>query len=334
MATKKYQIFVSSTFRDLVDERQDTIRSILDLNHVPAGMELFPATDVEQLTYIKKVIDECDYYLLIVGGRYGSLDAQGISFTEREYDYAVETGKFVIAFVHGNPGAISVNNSDIDPSLAKALNVFRNKVMEGRLVKQWTNRDDLQVAVLKSLVHAFNAYPQIGWIRGDNAASRETLEQANAALQENAKLRAALSAAKATPIVKIENLADLDDFFEVRYTYKHVIAGKTKYFDRSAKFTWRQIFLALGARLANPKTEHVILDALRILSEEKGERAPYTMSDSDRSTIKIQFIALGLIASKISNTTEGKTAEFLYLTDKGQQAFMMGKVVQRKSEPK
>jgi hypothetical protein len=108
MAQKKYQVFVSSTFRDLVEERQDAIRSILDLKHIPAGMELFPAADMDQLTYIKKVIDECDYYLLIVGGRYGSMDADGVSFTEREYDYAVDTGKIVIAFVHSDPAAIPI----------------------------------------------------------------------------------------------------------------------------------------------------------------------------------------------------------------------------------
>jgi hypothetical protein len=55
---KKYQVFVSSTFRDLVEERQDAIRNILDLKHIPAGMELFPASDTDQLVYIKKVIDE------------------------------------------------------------------------------------------------------------------------------------------------------------------------------------------------------------------------------------------------------------------------------------
>jgi len=162
VATKKYQVFVSSTFKDLVDERQDTIRNILDLNHIPAGMELFPAADVEQLEYIKKVIDECDYYLLIVGGRYGSLDADGVSFTEREYDYAVSTGKFVIAFVHGDPSAISVANSDIKPALVKALNAFRDKVMKGRLVRPWKDRQDLQLVVLKSLAHVFSTYPQVG----------------------------------------------------------------------------------------------------------------------------------------------------------------------------
>ena len=51
---KKYQIFVSSTFRDLGEERQDTIKSILDLGHIPAGIEGFPAIDMEQLKYIKR----------------------------------------------------------------------------------------------------------------------------------------------------------------------------------------------------------------------------------------------------------------------------------------
>ena len=63
-------------------------------------MELFPASDTEQFSYIKKVIDECDYYVLIIGGRYGSVDSEGISFTEKEYEYAIETNKIVLAFVH------------------------------------------------------------------------------------------------------------------------------------------------------------------------------------------------------------------------------------------
>jgi hypothetical protein len=34
-------------------------------------MELFPAADEDQWSLIIGVIDECDYYLLILGGRYG-----------------------------------------------------------------------------------------------------------------------------------------------------------------------------------------------------------------------------------------------------------------------
>ena len=42
---KRYQVFISSTFRDLIDERQAVLRAVLELDHMPAGMELFPAAD-------------------------------------------------------------------------------------------------------------------------------------------------------------------------------------------------------------------------------------------------------------------------------------------------
>src|SRR5450759_2359465 len=85
---KRYQVFVSSTFTDLIDERRAVMQALLELNCIPAGMELFPASTDDQWTLIQRVIDDCDYYLVIVGGRYGSMDVQGISYTEREYDYA------------------------------------------------------------------------------------------------------------------------------------------------------------------------------------------------------------------------------------------------------
>jgi Domain of unknown function (DUF4062) len=125
--SKKYQVFISSTFTDLVQERQTAIRAVLDLGHIPSGMEIFPAADVEQLEYIKKVIDECDYYVLIIGARYGSMDAAGVSFTEKEYDYAVEHKKTVLAFIHGDPGSIAVNKADTDPALAAKLSAFRQR---------------------------------------------------------------------------------------------------------------------------------------------------------------------------------------------------------------
>jgi hypothetical protein len=113
---KKYQIFVSSTFSDLVEERQAVSRAILDMGHIPAGMEMFPAADIEQLTYIWKVIDECDYYVLIIGARYGSLDEDGVSYTQREFQYAVETDKTVLAFLHKDMDSVPLGSGLIDQS--------------------------------------------------------------------------------------------------------------------------------------------------------------------------------------------------------------------------
>ena len=83
---KKYQVFVSSTFMDLIDERQEVMQALLELDCIPVGMELFPAADEDQWTLIKGLINDCDYYVLIIGGRYGSLGPSGKSDTQMEYE--------------------------------------------------------------------------------------------------------------------------------------------------------------------------------------------------------------------------------------------------------
>src|SRR6476646_3341217 len=103
---KRFQIFISSTYADLKEERRRVIQTVMELDCIPAGMELFPAADEEQFEFIKKVIDDCDYYLLIIGGRYGSTTSDGVSYTEKEYEYAVSKGIKVIALIHGNPDEI------------------------------------------------------------------------------------------------------------------------------------------------------------------------------------------------------------------------------------
>ena len=79
---KRYQVFVSSTYADLREERQRVIQALMEMDCIPSGMELFPAADEEQWHFIRKVIDDCDYYLLIIGGRYG-LTPEGLSYTEK-----------------------------------------------------------------------------------------------------------------------------------------------------------------------------------------------------------------------------------------------------------
>src|ERR1043165_5353452 len=108
---KRFQVFVSSTYDDLREARQEVMQALLELDCIPAGMELFPAANEDQWTLIKKVIDDCDYYIVIIGGRYGSLGPSGIGFTEMEYRYALEKNKPVIGFVHKEPGGIPANRS-------------------------------------------------------------------------------------------------------------------------------------------------------------------------------------------------------------------------------
>lgn len=296
-------------------------------------MELFPATDVKQLDYIKRVIDECDYYILIMGGRYGSIDAEGVSYTEREYDYAVETGKVVLAFVHDDPDLIPVGKSDVMPEVVTALNAFRDKVMTGRLVRNWTNRQNLEPIVLKSLIHAFYDMPRTGWVRGDAIASDILIGESNKLLQENADLRAKIADLLAKRPPQISDIAGLEDDFVIRYESRHQKQyGQSYFLDRTIKVTWKQIFLAIAGHLDTPKTDHVILEGLKdAVKEADGDFAPYRLNNTDTVRIKVQLTALGLISAENFPMTRGNIADVLSLTDKGRSLFIEGMVVRKRS---
>jgi len=139
---KRYQVFVSSTYADLREERQEVIQALLELDCIPAGMELFPAADDDQWTLIRKVIDDCDYYIVIVAGRYGSRGPGGKSYTQMEYEYAIEKGKPVIAFLHENPGKIPSDRTENTEEGKAALEAFR-QLTKKKACKFWSSQKEL-----------------------------------------------------------------------------------------------------------------------------------------------------------------------------------------------
>ena len=105
---RRYQVFVSSTYEDLQEERREVMQALLALDCIPTGMELFPAADEDSWSLIERFIAGCDYYVVVIGGRYGSIASTGKSFTEMEYDYAIQAGIPVLAFLHGEIGRAHV----------------------------------------------------------------------------------------------------------------------------------------------------------------------------------------------------------------------------------
>ncbi|MHA6722855.1 DUF4062 domain-containing protein [Sphingomonas sp. RS2018] len=319
---KKYQVFVSSTFRDLQEERQDAIRNILDLGHIPAGMELFPAADTEQLAYIKKVIDECDYYVLIMGGRYGSLDEEGVSFTEREYDYAVHTGKTVLAFPHGDAMAIPAGKVDLGDRMRANLDAFRSKVMAGRLVREWKSREQLEGLVLKALVRAMTDFPATGWIRGDTAASEDILSQLNTVRSENQKLSSALSKLQTQLKPSVSDIADMDSIYAVSYnfTFRDRYGSETR--KSAKKLSWEKILTAVAPAMMRPTTREMIATAMTTYLRERCE-APVTtvVYKTDIDFIINQLIALKLARSYNAKAVNAGVMEFIELTEYGRKVY-------------
>ena len=145
---KKYQVFVSSTYEDLQEERKKVMEALLQMNCFPVGMEYFNASDDSQWEVIKSLIRECDYYVLIVAGRYGSIEEEsGKSYTQKEFEYAIEQGVPVISFVHQCPESLPGTKIEQDPIKREKLVDFK-KFIKKRLCKFWNNADVLSAQVV------------------------------------------------------------------------------------------------------------------------------------------------------------------------------------------
>ena len=173
---KKYQVFISSTYKDLSDERSAVTQCLLEMGCIPVGMEQFPASDMSQMDYIKMMLDDCDYYVLILAGKYGTPDSDGVGFAEKEYDYAISKGIPVMSFVIKDTGKLISEKCEETAAGRKKLQAFRKKVCSGKLVKFYTDIGSLRTAVAVSLNRCIQDFPAVGWIRGDVAETSDDIE--------------------------------------------------------------------------------------------------------------------------------------------------------------
>jgi hypothetical protein len=183
----KYQIFVSSTYEDLKEERDLVIKAVLEMGHIPVGMEMFSAGDEEQWKLIKRQIEDCDYYVVIVAFRYGSL-AVDFSYTEMEYDYAVSLGIPTLGFIITDGVQWPSGKIDKDSQKVTKLNMFKEKV-KSRIVSFWSEKNDLYGKVSIALMKQFNTSPRIGWVRANEHAGPEILKEISRLSNENSVLR-------------------------------------------------------------------------------------------------------------------------------------------------
>lgn len=186
MDAKKFQIFVSSTYSDLVDVRRGLMDAIQRLNHFPVGMEQFSADDDEQWQIIRETLEQTDYYVCIIGHRYGSLTADGRSFTEKEWDLAKELGIPIMSFIRERNTATTPQERESSAEQIKRLDKFIEKVKAGKMVDFWTDPNDLNQKAITALIKAFSRKPRPGWMRSQ---STQVAEQLATLVDENRSLR-------------------------------------------------------------------------------------------------------------------------------------------------
>lgn len=218
MNSIKYQVFLSSTYSDLKEERESIIKAVLEMYHIPIGMEMFSAEDEDQWEIIRRTIDVSDYYVLVLGLRYGSKTSDGISFTQKEYEYALENNIPILAFVMDEMASLSKDKRDDDLS---EINNFREIVLKNSKMSQfWETKDQLIKNVSISLMKQIMQKPGVGWVRGDKARSEEALTNELTILsKENRELRERIMELESKisykiPKIKIDIISpNIDDQF-------------------------------------------------------------------------------------------------------------------------
>lgn len=167
---RKFSIFISSTYEDLKEERQALVGVALENNFIPVGMEQFHAAPTSQWNVITKMIDECDFYLLVIGGRYGSIDEEtDISYTEKEYNYA-KSKKLPVLVLIKDSSVITERERDTGDDKyvkMKKLDEFREKVKNDKnTVDFFTDVNSLKYAASSTFSKAINyADDSAGWVR-------------------------------------------------------------------------------------------------------------------------------------------------------------------------
>lgn len=182
-------MFVSSTYTDLETERLKVIRDMLMSDFYPLGMESFPASSEEQLSFCKRMIDRSDYYVLIIGTRYGTETENGLSYTELEYEYAKKKGVPILVFISEDPESKPSKFLE-DESKREKFEMFKQRTMSNSVVKFWRTAEDLSSSVITSLHSEVNVHPRFGLIRSDTTLDiPEIGKNLDVLGQENDRLR-------------------------------------------------------------------------------------------------------------------------------------------------
>ena len=255
----------------------------------------------------------------------------GISYTEKEYDYAVELGIPVMGFVPAQPDEIPVGKTDRSDAAAKKLAEFRKKV-QSRMTKDWKNAEDLGSKVTRGLIHLIKNNPRPGWVRGDQAMTPETraeIAELNAKIAQFEKKD--IEGSVSTSAQMEVSFAHGHEKVELFLKHKGYADYARREEDGDLTYTWDEIVEVLGPTMIDEAPEpalretfnkHMLLD---IQSDAEngwttgwGSEAA-EISDRSWGAIIVQLRALRLITTGTKKRTVSDKAVYWKLTQAGDE---------------
>jgi hypothetical protein len=221
---RRFQVFVCSTYEDLKAERQAAVEAVLKAGHIPAGMELFTAASESQMQVIHRWIDESDIFMLILGGRYGSIEpSSGLSYVESEFTYARKIGKPFFSVVLSDEGREAKvrkhGTAVIETSNQEALQRFR-AIVVSHLCAFFSTPQEVKLAVFETLPQLAASNDLMGWVKASDVPDPKIIDEMTRLLGENEKLRTDLEKLRKGTSSKAADIPQFDDLYRVLATEK------------------------------------------------------------------------------------------------------------------
>ena len=313
---KRYQVFISTTYPDMQSARQALMLPLLDLGMAPMSMDLHSAETNNLMPVVQRMIDDCDYFVILLGGRYGTLSPLGLSYTHREYIFAATKRKPIVTFIHDQPFNLPAQAREDSREGQVRRDDFARLLENKTLAFRWRDERELSEQVAKVMPDVMRQHPAAGWVKSgsvEKSAGGET-ERLRRRVAELEKEREEWLSGQRTPA---RHLARGSDRVTLDYSCNVYEGGDCKVAMASCELDWNRVFACVAPLMLNPVSEPVMQKALEDYIARKAlddVLADFPKAHAVRNVvlaghafnqIKVHLRALGLINKTSDNDSRG-----------------------------
>ncbi|MGN2485244.1 DUF4062 domain-containing protein [Acinetobacter calcoaceticus] len=246
MLDTRYQIFISTSGRDMQPERMVLSQTLVGMGFFAWGLEhRTPLTT----TLARRQIDECDYVILLLGSQYGEQAISGVSYLSLEYEYALSQAKPIIVFMHEQPENREIDLQETHPQLKDKFLAFRKKLLhEAEHIFYFKTPRELELAVRLNIPLMIEQYGGQGWV---------PVHQAHQLEDEIKLLKSKISQLEqrlTEPSTQLNEVAP-QDIFAFEYQIQAFQDGNFKELKRQRQMTWSQLLSVLAKRFETAMPE-------------------------------------------------------------------------------
>ncbi len=246
MLDTRYQIFISTSGRDMQPERMVLSQTLVGMGFFAWGLEhRTPLTT----TLARRQIDECDYVILLLGSQYGEQAISGVSYLSLEYEYALSQAKPIIVFMHEQPENREIDLQETHPQLKDKFLAFRKKLLhEAEHIFYFKTPRELELAVRLNIPLMVEQHMGQGWVPAHQAQQ----------LQDEIRLLRSkilqLEQRVIEPSIQLNEVAP-QDVFAFEYQIQAFQDGNFKELKRQRQMTWSQLLSVLAKRFETAMPE-------------------------------------------------------------------------------